>query len=358
MLIEFLLKAIWGDFVMNIETYLWLQIQQHVALFFSERASTYLKNKKPVFVPYDKATEIRDNVVVIPTNCTLPSVPDCVNKVPFNGTHLTFWNRIPMPTDSGWTAIPESNPVWYRHDSGTLIPTWNFFGNLIKLLTLHEETANVTRDNHDRFLAAFSPRREYGLLQIPAFNEAVALLVAACSGLEETGQPYFTLKDLIRPPYVILSHDNDILFGNDFWTQSARLYRTFTPILRLKPPRLKNLWWFGYNAIAPGRYDYDNITGMIDLEQMCGFTSTFYFLNGGGGRFGARNGIRGLSSALLEIPTGWNTGIHYNYDTLLEPELLDAQIEQLTSIMGHRPISGRAHYLRFDPAKSFRRIKP
>jgi hypothetical protein len=91
---------------------------------------------------------------------------------------------------------------------------------------------------------------------------------------------------------------------------------------------------------------------MIDVERMHNATSSFYFLNGSGGRFGARSGTKIISKVLDDIPAGWNVGMHYNYDTFLNEELFLQQKTELEKIIKRKIISGRAHYLRFDPTKS------
>jgi hypothetical protein len=150
----------------------------------------------------------------------------------------------------------------------------------------------------------------------------------------------------------VLSHDCDVLYGNDRWTQVIRLYRIPAAPLQGKLPPVGNLWWALRNAATPGRFYFNNVIGMIDLERCFGHRSTFYLLNGSGGRFGARNGSRPLSKLKDVIPARWDIGMHYNYDTLLDEERFLAQQRQLADVLGYPPSAGRAHYLRFDPEKS------
>ena len=91
---------------------------------------------------------------------------------------------------------------------------------------------------------------------------------------------------------------------------------------------------------------------MIDLEHSFGFTSTFYLLNGSGGRYGARSGSGILPELVKGIPNTWDVGIHYNYDTYLHYERFRAQLEELSNIVPNAIEVGRAHYLRFDSEQS------
>jgi len=334
--------------------YLWRQILQHTKRFFTPEAVEMLNAVKVRFLSYGEAVALHEPALAIPIDIDAPVCPEGPYRVPFNNTKLTLWNPLPLPREEGWACLPSNDaPLWYRHDLGTLIPTWNVFAHLFDLLTLREEIKNPLRDTHGRFTGAMSPRREAGLLAVPAFNEGVAALVAACSGLFKHNYPRFDLEGLVKPPVLVLSHDNDILRGNDIWTQSVRFCRIFQPLLHFKAPRCMNAWWMLRNAVYPKAYYLDNLAGMVDVERMLGYTSTFYFLNGSGGRFGARSGSALILEALSQIPADSPVGVHYNYDTLLDAEKFNTQLAALSAYLS-KPISaGRAHYLRFDPEKSF-----
>ncbi len=334
--------------------YLWDQIRRHARCFFTPDACRALESEAILLASYRQALDIRRPVIVIPDDIPSPVIPDKPWKVPFNGTTLTLWNPIPLPDGDGWTVWPDPNhPVWYRHQNGTIIPAWNLHGNLIDLLTLREERQSSQRDRHGRFMATFSPRLKDDLLNVPAFNEAVALLVGAAIGLRQGNSPLMHLDESIKPPMVILSHDCDLLRGNDIWTQSIRAYRAFQPLTKGRGPKLKNLGWMARAALNPEGYYIDNIPRLMAMEKEFGFSSTFYLLNGGGGRFGARSGSAVLRRLIPTIREPWEIGIHYNYDTFLNDARFVAQKTELETIIGHAVISGRAHYLRFDPEKSF-----
>jgi hypothetical protein len=335
--------------------YLGEQFTQHVARFFTAEANRSVQITKILFGPFRDMTSLREKAIAIPTDLPSSIIPHDIFKFPFNGTQVTLWNKLPRPDGSKWDCFPnEETPVWYQHEEGAVLPAWNLFGNVFGLITFREEMEIPARDCHGRFIAAMSPRFQAGLLEVPAFNEAVALIVAACNGLEKENRPGFDLGKRVKAPAIILSHDVDILQGNDLWTQGARLYRMFAPIASRKTPEWANLKWIADNFIHPRRYYLDDIIRLIEAESIHGARSSFYLLNGSGGRFGARNGTSLLSEALRNIPDEWNTGIHYNYDTFLSPDRFEKQISELTDLLGKRPISGRAHYLRFDPRETFR----
>ena len=333
--------------------YLRSQIIRHSELFLRDEALTLVSGANLRFMPYDSAVIQTGPILAIPYDLPLSHEPLEKYSVAFGDTHLTLWNRVAKPSTGEWESIPcDSAPVWYRNYSGTLIPAWNLFGTLFDLLTFGEEIRDHRRDGHKRYVALYSPRREAGVLQVPIFNEAVAAIVAALAGLREDGNPRFELGKLAKPPVAVLSHDCDISYGNDALTQAIRALRIPLPLRRFRPPRISNFWWIISNVIWPRRFYFANNPGMIDLERAFGFTSTFYLLNGTGGRFGARNGFKPIPEIVSCVPSGWKIGMHYNYDTLLNTQQFIAQRDQLASAVSDKITSGRAHYLRFDPERS------
>jgi len=333
--------------------YLRQQILNHVSSFFLPAAREALQSDVIEFLPYTEAVAERRKVVAIPIDIPTSTDPKHSWRVDFNGTTLNLWGRTDRPSQPDWTAIPgDSNPLWYQHKSGTVLPAWNTFGVLFDLLTFAEERNDPRRDEHGRFAARFSPRQAAGLLEVPAFNEAVAALVAAAVGLQRDGTVQFHLDGLLKPPVAVLSHDCDILLGNDKWTQLVRGFRVFQPLMKARLPRVSNLWWMARNAVFPRRFYFDNVTGMIDLERIFDFNSTFYLLNGSAGRYGARSGTQILPEIVQAAGESRDVGIHYNYDTFLDYDRFGRQLDELAHIVGRKITVGRAHYLRFAPEKS------
>jgi hypothetical protein len=329
------------------------QVHGHARRFLRPEAAAALESTRILPVTSDTARDLRGPCIGLPIDVEVPVQQPAAWRVPFGRGSLTPWGVVPSP-GAGWTPWPSAgSPLWHRHPSGSLVPAWNLYGNAVSLLTLAEERRPGTRDRHGRFIGAMCARGTEGLLEVPAFNEAVAALVAAALGLRDGGAPAPGLDGVVLPPVVALSHDNDLLRGNDAWTQGVRAFRMLNPMLRGRPPRLGNAWWIARNAVAPRAFYFDNVGGMIDVERMLGFRSTFYLLNGRGGRFGARSGTGLFAELMAALPRGWPTGMHYNYDTLLDDRGWQAQRRDLEALTGRPVESGRGHYLRFDPVRSF-----
>ncbi|MDX9856230.1 MAG: hypothetical protein RBT76_00395 [candidate division Zixibacteria bacterium] len=333
--------------------YLYTQILRHAHVFFSERANAAVRETDVRFVPLETALRLRHPCIAIPTDLIRRYDYSDAYEVTVAGATLRLCHRILRPDSREWTAFPtESAPLWLIHESGTRLPAWDLFGTLFSLLTLEYEGAHTERDRHGRFIAAFDPRLKAGLLEQPLFNDAVFLLIVEAFRMREGDGALSSIADEIKPPAMILSHDCDILEGNDIWTQSIRLGRVVLPLAKRKTPRLDNLWWAVRNAVKPREFYFDNIPGLITLERTFGYRSTFYILNGTGGRFGARSGSKLLASLVGAISDTWEIGIHYNYDTHLDHDRFSRQQAELHAIAGRTVSTGRAHYLRFDPVKS------
>lgn len=338
----------------NASKYLWEQITNHIARFFNKEIQDLIGNTDVQFIPYKEAINYSKKVIAIPTDVLAPAIISDSYKVSFNDTEVVLWHRLPKPQGEEWGCLPNSKtPLWYQKSSGTTIPAWNIYRVLFDLLTLKEETETSLRDSHGRFPATMSPRYSAGLLEVPIFNNAVALIVAAAMNLKRADKSYLDLKNCVRSPVVILSHDVDNLSGNDFWTQAIRVYRIFEPVRHGKIPQLKNINFIIKNFISPREYYFTDISRIMKIESHYNYLSSFYFLNGTGGRFGARAKPEHILEASRQIPDNWNIGIHYNYNHYSDAKCFESQVAELTKILGLRPLSGRAHYLRFDPEKSF-----
>jgi hypothetical protein len=334
--------------------YLKEQIAHHIQLFFDKEICNIFNNTDILFCTYDEVVNCKKKLIAIPINIPSPANISDSYSLPFSKTEIVLWDRLPKPDGHEWVCIPnQKTPIWYKNKYGTVTPAWNLFRVLFDLLTLNEEKTISTRDRHGRFPATSSPRCNVGLLEVPIFNNAVAILVAAILGLKQNASLCRDLKDHVKPPVVILSHDVDNLLGNDLWTQAIRLYRIIEPVLSGKMPQLKHMRFFFSNAIAPKEYYFNDIKRIIDLESKNQCVSSFYILNGTRGRFGARSRSKNIAEVIKVIPAQWNVGMHYNYDTYLNSTLFEAQAQELKMMLGYRPLSGRSHYLRFDPLESF-----
>lgn len=318
----------------------------------TEKGLRLLRNGRIRVVPGESVRDARGAEIVLPANISTPLTPQGPRQIPFNGTLLTLFNPLPRP-DVEWQALPnEAAPAWWRHPTGALTPAWNMLGNAYDLLTFREDAEIAARDRHGRLPPASSARTPAGIGNVPVVNEALALLLDAIAAMERGVPPTFRLDGLIEAPALVLSHDCDLLRGNDLITQAIRFYRIFQPCFRGRPPRLGLLGEVFANYRHPYRYFLDDLIKMLAVERRFGYRSIMYVLNGTGGRFGARSGLGAVRKLLERVPAGWEVGIHYNYDTFHQPRKFASQKAEIEALVGNAVTAGRAHYLRFDPRRS------
>jgi hypothetical protein len=318
----------------------------------TEKGLRLLHNARIKVVPGESVRDARGPEVVLPADISAPLTPQEPRRIPFNGTFLTLFNPLPRPGGE-WQALPnEAAPAWWRHPTGALTPAWNMLGNVYDLLTFREDVEIAARDRHGRLPAVASVRTAAGIGKVPVVNEALAVLLDAIAAMEMGEAPTFRLDGLIEAPALVLSHDCDLLRGDDAITQAIRAYRIFRPCLRGRAPRLSLLGKIFVNYRYPYRYFLDDLLKMLNVERRFGYRSIMYVLNGRGGRFGARSGLGAVRKLLEQVPAGWEIGIHYNYDTFHQPGRFAAQKAEIEALIGEAVMAGRAHYLRFDPRRS------
>ncbi|MBV8193146.1 MAG: polysaccharide biosynthesis C-terminal domain-containing protein [Alphaproteobacteria bacterium] len=318
----------------------------------TEKGLRLLENARIKVLPGEGVRQVRGPEIVLPADVSTPLRPAEPRQIPFNGTFVTLFNPLPRP-DVEWQGLPhEASPAWWRHPTGALTPAWNMLGNAYDLLTFREEAEIATRDRHGRLPVAASARTPCGVGKVPVVNEALALLLDAAAAMERGVPPTFQLEGLIEAPALVLSHDCDLLRGNDLITQAIRVYRILQPCLQGRAPRLELLKTIFDNYRHPYRYFLDDLVKMLVVEHDLGYRSILYLLNGTGGRFGARSGLAAVRKLLDRVPASWEIGIHYNYDTFHHPGRFASQKAQIETLTGSPVVAGRAHYLRFDPRKS------
>ena len=318
----------------------------------TEKGLRLLHSTRIKVVPGESVRDARGPEIVLPADIATPLIPQEPRQIPFNGTFLTLFNPLPRPGGE-WQALPnEAAPAWWRHPTGALTPAWNMLGNVYDLLTFREDLEIAARDRHGRLPAAASVRTPAGIGKVPVVNEALALLLDAIATMEQGVAPTFRLDGLIEAPALVLSHDCDLLRGDDVITQAIRAYRIFQPCFRGRAPRLRLMRIIFANYRHPYRYFLDDLLKMLAVERRFGYRSVIYALNGTGGRFGARSGLGAVRKLLERVPAGWQIGIHYNYDTFHQPERFASQKAEIEALIGEAVTAGRAHYLRFDPRKS------
>lgn len=308
------------------------------------------------FLPFcelNKCAAGGDLGILLPIDLPTPLRPERVWRVPFGRSEISAYNPVPAPGDA-WNAYPnEAFPLWWRHANGALVPAWDIAGNLADLWSFREDREILTRDRYGRLPVEASPRAAAGLIEVPTANEALAALVDAAEALENGCAPSMAPSaGLIAPPALALSHDCDILLGDDFWTQAARVKRVVAPLVHGRKPDLASAKALLDNVRDPAQFFADDLRRMWHLEEEYGFASISYILNGTRGRQYARSSFGASARVIQEKSSKREIGIHYNWDTYLADDPFVRQKNEIESVYGAPVDSGRAHYLRFDPLVS------
>jgi len=332
--------------------YLKKTIKNHIEFNMTENSQTAFKKSEILWLQYDNINEhqnFKRPVIIIPILNDSILVDENPWEVEFRKTKLVLWGRIPPPSDE-WVLEDKKDPLWYKKNKNIYLCSWNLVSILFNLITLEEEINLQTKDNHDRFPEISLKRYKKKLLDVPIFNNSIAALVDKCLQLQEPE----TYKDqlIAKPLKICISHDIDAVDGNDFWSQSARIFRFLNPIIKAKIPKFNQLWFILINYLRPKKFYSDSVEGMITIERLFGYRSICYLLNGKRGRFEARSKFSSVSNFAKKIPTGWLLGMHYNYNTHLKEEPFIFQKIALENIKEGISNFGRAHYLRLDPKLS------
>lgn len=325
-------------------------LSRHIQTFFGACPQLDIGDVRLEFfenIPPEQASKV--SPITFPATARTPSNLKDVHRVKFGSVTLSTVEPTPKPGPdwSGWPS--ESSAYWYIRDDGLVIPAWNALGVLTDLLLLRDEAVRGDRDHHGRVTGEGSRYVREGLHVVPWFNElAFATVAVMCRHkLDRHGW------DILQPRFMAsLSHDCDVLLGDEFWTQAGRLFRFFKPLGHARLPDFSQVRHIAANAIDPRQHSLGNIPQIISLEKEFGFHSSFYFLNGKRGRYASRTPNAAILDAAQLIPDAWEIGLHYNYDTYRAPSRLHAQKRELEALIDRSVSAGRAHYLRFDPIHS------
>lgn len=206
---------------------------------------------------------------------------------------------------------------------------------LFALNDLSDEKAYPERDLHGRFIAAYAGRRFYQA----EINDFAAQL------LKELEQK-FGVTGAKRGLRVVLTHDVDNISRRNLYIYGRKV------INALKHPAKAPAYL--HSLLGP-KDAYRDIAEFQELESSYGYRSTFYFLIGQSGRFGARYTIDEAARYIRDLDAnGWEVGQHLNYYNYNDIAGIKADKASIEDVLGHELIGCRAHYLRFDVDDSFR----
>lgn len=213
------------------------------------------------------------------------------------------------------------------------------------LISCGEEYETAKRDDRDRYLAAFSSRREY--IDLPFFDINSEIIYSALL--------YFNKGiELNRKSFeIMLTHDVDNMDSRNKYILLHNGKELLTNSKRPFGERLKELVY----DMTGNRYL--KISLNIETEKKRGAVSEFYFIEGVKHRFGKRYELKDMKAELDKIKEshGHKIGIHTNYFSYDDEELIRKDREAIEAITGTDIVSCRNHYLRFKTPYTWRKLR-
>jgi hypothetical protein len=228
------------------------------------------------------------------------------------------------------------------------------FGGAFALLTRLEEAVAGPRDVHGRFPASESLALRSGFLDRPLANEYAEILWWALHRL------WPDLERRQRAFRVLPTHDVDSPYysrGLVLETiRDAARDLTRNRGRRLAQARLSSLRVVrrkGRGADPCNTFDF-----LMDESESRGLRSAFYFMTGHTNKtYDPAYPIDDpwLKNLLVRIAArGHEVGLHPSYETSSDEAALRCELERLRAATGRQPLGGRQHFLRWDPATTWR----
>lgn len=266
------------------------------------------------------------------------------------GFKVPIEKKIPAPTSRDLQL-----PLVEFSDQGAYIH-YDILGLIYWMLSRQEEIGRVDLDAHDRFPATASHAFSHGYLERPIVDEWLIVLGQVINQL----WPHLKLKQ--HSFQINVSHDVDSpsLCGFKSWRAVARMmasylikqknFRAFALAPYLKLNTNKKL-----NTFDP----YNTFNWLMDLSEINGFKSAFYFICGNTHKqYDAdydinHPAIRDLLRRIHE--RGHEIGLHPSYMTYQQPQLIKHEANELRRVCDEEGIvqdewGGRMHYLRWQPS--------
>lgn len=333
---------------MNLPDIIQNLIRDHARYSWSEDANQIIKDLPISYVGALDAGRVTSGLC-IPID--IPFDPTSIAKPhSFFGSNIQPISPLRLDLFPDYCKTDDCDWLW-KNKHGAVMLSFNLAGYIDYFISGNKKSHTASRDAHGRLLYKSSALKRLGLESQPTLNKYLYAILAIANGRID-GQIVTDPANLVLPPVLVLSHDCDQLRGNDLITQAIRIYRLLAPIASFKMPSFRNIWYLIQNFFYPRRFYFYDALAMQDIEFQFGFRSIFYFLNGTGGRFGARSGSPIIREFAKNIRSNFEIGVHYNYQYAFDPLKLKKQIDEISHLTGRPVISGRAHYLIFDPLES------
>jgi len=224
---------------------------------------------------------------------------------------------------------------------------------ILEVITCSEEYGEKLKDSRGRFLAKYSKRKD---LYIPVINYYANGLKEALE--RAANNKGMNLKIAEREFTVVLTHDVDNITDRNPY---VFLHRIRNGLAKIKAGKIlegtRNIL-FAFKRIFIRDDAYLDFEKFMELEEKYGFKSTFYFMNGRRGRYGARYNLEEVVDIIKKIElSGWESALHTNYFSYNNSLKIKEEKARIEEITGKMVYGCRNHYLRFDVPKTWHKIE-
>jgi hypothetical protein len=234
----------------------------------------------------------------------------------------------------------------------TIIFGFDVLTDTLHLLGHREELLIAARDGMDRFPSHLSPRVQIGMHRLPVINYYARLLAQALKILG------FMPEREQRPFVVFLSHDVDNITDRNFYVMGKKAWELGRNLAHgswsQAANRARSLRRTCFRQTDP----YWHFETYMDLENAFGARSSFYFMNGAGGRYGSRYRLSRVAGIMRKLQEhGWEVGLHTHPDDYRLPHRIRSSKTGLEKVI-HMAVQGaRSHYLVFQVPATWRNLQ-
>lgn len=269
---------------------------------------------------------------------------------------LKYRLHSPIKNNNDIISIYRNNLDPYINQTKSIIVTnLDIVSDSFFMLSRYEEVVNKKEcktEKFNRFSAESSLAYKEGFLERPVVNEYIELLWTWIYFLN----PKIKRKNLwvYHDFAVCLTHDVDDIQKNSLYKfikktkNKHSLYSAFKTI---------NLFDIIKSEINISSDPYWNFEEIMSIEERFGFTSSFYFMNGGisdkDNRYSIKN--RHVKSLIKDIrDRGNEVGYHGSFCSFNKPYMIKCEKDGLDKIIGDKSIGTRQHFLRFQVPYTWR----
>lgn len=233
----------------------------------------------------------------------------------------------------------------YRADNKKVIFNYDILMTSFMLLSCKEEYSSTEEDYLNRFLAAYSFRKDY--IDVPLFDVNAFILCESIRVLDND------IKNFSNNFQIMLTHDVDNVNSQ---TKNVFLHNAKELLLNSAKP-LKDRTNQLLRQFITNRYcQFENC---MNLELKYNAKSEFYFLQGRKGRLGKRYELEQIKKHryLFEKHPQFVAGLHTNVYSYDNEDNIREEISLIEKFFDTKIESCRNHYLRFKVPETWKLLQ-